>query len=368
MRQPPPIRGRSAASNPPNPFVPIVVERDRASLSPEEQQGAAVPTRYYRDAARSIVTENDSPDIGFRYSVNPYRGCSHGCAYCYARTGHEFLGLGAGLDFETRIFVKQDGPQLLRRFLQRPSWHAEPIAFSGVTDCYQPAERIFRLTRGCLEVMREFRHPVEIITKNGLIERDLDLLAELARDQLVRVWMSLTTLDPELSRRMEPQATAPAGRLRALRQLAEAGVGTGVVLGPVIPGLNEAEVPALLEQAAAAGAQTAAYTLLRLPGSVRAVFLDWLRRERPEREGRVLAGLRDMRSGRLSDSRFGHRMRGAGPRGQQLDRLFRVFAKRLGLDRPLAPLDTSRFRRPGSQQFLFGPGGGDVQRSSPPSR
>jgi DNA repair photolyase len=304
------------------------------------------PTEYLPDRSRTIVSENDSPDVGFRYSINPYRGCSHGCSYCYARPTHEFLGLNAGLDFETKVFVKEDAPALFREFLSRKSWNCEAIAFSGVTDCYQPAERTFRLTRGCLEVAAAFQQPVSIVTKNALVVRDLDILRGMAEQRLVHVSVSVTTLDPELVRSMEPRTSTPAARLRAITGLREAGVPVRVMVAPIIPGLNDTEVPAILGAAREAGAQHAVFTMLRLPLTVAPVFLEWLQREQPGRAQKIESRLRAMRGGKLNSSRFGDRMRGKGVMADQIVDLFRLVARQHGLDQGLPPCDCTRFRVP----------------------
>jgi DNA repair photolyase len=304
------------------------------------------PIEYLADTSKSIISENDSPDIPFRYSVNPYRGCVHGCSYCYARNTHEYLGFSAGLDFETKIIVKHNAADLLREFLSRDSWKPEPITFSGVTDCYQPAERRYRLTRQCLEVALESRQPVSIITKNALVLRDLDLLREMAGRRLVHVFLSITSLDAELARVMEPRTSIPAARLRAVRELADAEVPVGVMTAPLIPGLNDSEVPALLEAAADAGARSAGYTLLRLPLSVEPVFREWLNRTQPLKVERVEQRLRQSRQGKLSDSAWGKRMRGSGEIADQIARMFEVFRNKVGLDRRLPPLDASQFVPP----------------------
>jgi DNA repair photolyase len=349
--------GRGSLLEPPNRFTQLWREIDLDALDDEQRHALAhPPTKYILERAGSIVSENDSPDVPFRYSVNPYRGCLHGCAYCYARPTHEYLGFNAGIDFETKIVVKENAPDLFRDWLGRPGYAPESVTFSGVTDCYQPCERRFRLTRGCLEVALEARQPVSVITKNALVVRDLDLLAQLARERLVHVSLSVTTLDHALARSMEPRTSTPTARLRAVRELAAAGVPVRVLVAPVIPGLNDSEIPALLEAAARAGAAGAAYVLLRLPLTVAPVFLDWLRRERPDAAGRVEGRLRDARGGKLNDPRFGRRMRGEGAMAEQIRSLFRLFAQRHGLDRPLPEYDTSRFRPPrprSGQLWLF---------------
>lgn len=354
----PQAKGRGSQLNPPNRFGGPVYEPDLEQVEHDEEYLEALrnqPTEYLPDASRSIVAKNDSPDVGFTYSINPYRGCAHGCSYCYARPTHEYFGLNAGLDFETKIFVKEQAASQFREFLMRPSWHPEVIAFSGVTDCYQPAERQYRLTRQCLEVAREFQQPVGIITKNALVVRDLDILGPMAANGLVHVNMSVTTLDAELCRVMEPRTSTPAARLRAVAALRRAGVPVRVLMAPIIPGLNDTEIPALLNAARDAGAQHAAYTMLRLPLTVAPVFLEWLERTQPERARKVEARIRSVRGGKLNESEFRTRMSGGGPWATQIREIFRLFARRYGLDEPLPAYDCSRFRRPGaeSQGLLF---------------
>ncbi len=342
----PPPRGRGAAANVPNRFERLVLE-------PEELPPDAVATEVLVDTSKSIIARNDSPDVEFNASINPYRGCEHGCTYCYARPSHEFLGFSAGLDFETKILAKLDAPELLRRTLMSPRWVPEPLGMSGITDPYQPLEKRLRLTRGCLEVLAELRHPVQIITKNQLITRDLDVLQELAKFDAVGATITLTTLDGELSRRMEPRAAHPRERLRTISQLAEAGIPTAVLVAPVVPALTDHELPALIQAAAEAGAQSAGYVLLRLPGSVREVFLTWLEEAYPDRAGKVVSRIRSLRDGKLNDTQFGRRGRGVGPFAQQTHALFEVGLRRAGLrPRPFA-LETKHFRRPGDQLSMF---------------
>jgi DNA repair photolyase len=340
--------GRGAEVNPPNRFERVHQEDDWEHCDPsEEVEGPArLPTQFLPNLSQRLISENDSPDVPFRYSVNPYRGCEHGCAYCYARPGHEYLGMNAGLDFETRILVKYDAPQVLRHELAADGWRGEHVTFSGVTDCYQPAERTFRLTRGCLEVVLEARQAIGIITKNALVARDLDLLAPLAAENLVHVYVSVTTLDDTLARTMEPRTATPQARLRAIGALSAAGVPVGVMIAPIIPGLNDSEVPAILEAAREAGALSAGYVLLRLPLAVRPIFEAWLSAHYPDRSDRVLGLVRSTREGRLNDPRFGSRMRGQGEYAEQIGRTFQVFRKKHGLDRPLNPLDESKFTPP----------------------
>jgi DNA repair photolyase len=303
-------------------------------------------TEFITDRTKSVVSENDSPDVGFRYSLNPYRGCEHGCCYCFARPTHEYLGYDAGLGFETKITVKHDAPKLFRAFLARDSWVPQPIGFSGVTDCYQPCEREFQLTRKCIAVATAAYQPIVFITKSALIVRDLDLLAPMAADNLVHANISITTLDPVLARTMEPRAPTPSARLRTVRELAKAGVPVRVLVAPVIPGLNDWEIPRILAAAKEAGAQGAGYVLLRLPYSVAPVFLDWLDRAWPEGKVRVERLVRETRAGRLYDSEFGRRMCGTGEYADMIGRLFKVFKRRHGLDVPLPPYDCTRFRPP----------------------
>ncbi|MBZ0113793.1 MAG: PA0069 family radical SAM protein [Thermoanaerobaculia bacterium] len=339
-------RGRGASDNPPNRF-------DRISVHLDERPSGVVASEYFEDSTRSIISHNASPDVGFEASLNPYRGCEHGCIYCYARPTHEHLGFSAGLDFESRIVVKSQAPELLRAELSRPRYQPKPLAMSGVTDPYQPVEKELRITRGCLEVLAEHRHPVLVITKGHLVTRDIDLLADLAHYQAAAVRISITTLDGDLSRRMEPRAPHPRERLRALKALSEAGIPCGVLVSPILPGLTEHEMPAILEAAHDAGATAASYILLRLPGAVAGLFEDWLTQHFPDRRERVLARQREIRSGQLNDSRFGHRMRGDGTYAEQISNLFRVSARRLGFGPSPASLSTAGFRRIGTQRTLF---------------
>jgi DNA repair photolyase len=318
-------------------------------MAEDEEYLAALgrpPTEYFPDESQTIVAENDSPDVGFRYSVNPYRGCAHGCSYCYARPYHEYLGLSAGLDFETKVFVKYRAADLLRDFLARPSWQPELIAFSGVTDCYQPAEREFKVTRGCVAVAAECRQPIGIITKNALVTRDIDLFQQLAAHRAVRVCLSITTLDAKLARVMEPRTSSPAARLRALRELSAAGVPTALMIGPVIPGLNDSEIPSVMKAAREAGATTAGYVLLKLPTTVREVFQDWLRRSYPDKVERVEGAIRSTRAGNLSDSQFGRRQVGTGNVAEMIAATFRVWHAKLRFLDDDEPLNCDAFRPP----------------------
>lgn len=352
-------KGRGSHINPANRFEATYREADLEQVEHDEDYLKILnhaATEYLPDTSRSIVTENDSPDISFRYSINPYRGCMHGCAYCYARPSHEYLGLSGGLDFETKIFYKPDAAKLFRQFLSHPSWKPEPIMLSGVTDCYQPAEKEYRLTRSCLEVALEAGQPLCIITKNGRIVRDLNLLKELAKRHLVNVSISLTTLNIELARSMEPRTSTPQARLRAMATLSQAGIPVRVMMAPIIPTLTDPEIPAVLEASAQAGAQSAGWVLLRLPFSVKPVFLEWLQRTQPLAAARIEQAIRDTRGGELYSPKWGERQRGTGVLAEQIAAMFRTFSGRYGLDRSLPDLDCSQFRPPGDasgQQWLF---------------
>ena len=359
MPNPPPdssaaIPGRGTAVNPPNRFEPLILTPDPDFLTSESADPDERPhprTRFFTDATESLLTKNDSPDIPFTIGLNPYRGCEHGCAYCFARPYHEYLGWSSGLDFETKIMVKTRAPELLRKELSSPRWQPQSIAMSGVTDCYQPCERRFRVTRGCLEVCAEFRQPISIITKNALVTRDIDLLADLARDHCAAVYVSVTTLDTELAGRLEPRASRPAARLRAIRELSAAGIPVGVMVAPVIPGLTDHELPAILAAAAEVGATSAGYLVLRLPHAVKEIFQQWLADHAPGKSARVLARIRDLRGGALNVSEWGARMKGEGIFADQLRDLFTATARRAGLTQERHPLSTASFRRPGPRQL-----------------
>ena len=312
-------------SNPPNPWASTHVD----------WLGEPPPARLevFEEEAGSVLVENDSPDVGFRFGVNPYRGCQHACSYCYARPSHQYLGFGAGTDFERKIVVKVNAPEVLRRELRRPSWKGDEIAFSGNTDCYQPLEASYGLTRRCLEVCRDFRNPVGVITKGVLVRRDVDVLSDLARVARVRVHVSIPVLDPAVSRALEPGPASPTRRFEAMKALADAGIPVGLSLAPVIPGLNDRDIPELLERARDAGATTAFLTLVRLPAEVLPVFRERLEAELPLSVDKVFGQIRDVRGGRLNDARFGARMTGKGPRWQVIEDLFTVHCRRLGLNR-----------------------------------
>ncbi|MCC7290515.1 MAG: PA0069 family radical SAM protein [Phycisphaerales bacterium] len=314
--------------NPPSPYT----SRYADWLEPPPDARVEV----YEETARSILSRNDSPDIPFTWSVNPYRGCQHACAYCYARPTHEYLEFGAGTDFETRLVAKVNAPQLLRAALVKPRWRRERICFCGVTDCYQPIEATYGLTRRCLEVCLEFRNPVGVITKGFLVVRDIDLLTRLAEQAGASVHLSIPFADPQTSKLLEPQAPPPSRRFEALRRLAEAGLDVSLMLSPIIPGLNDTDIPEILERAAEAGATSASYSALRLPGSVEPVFVERLRAALPQRAEKVLARIRDMRGGRMNETRFGARMRGEGVYWTAIRHLFAVTARRFGLGAEVA--------------------------------
>jgi len=333
-------------SNPPNPW----------SSTDVEWLGEPPTARLhvYADATREILSRNDSPDVGFTWSVNPYRGCGHACAYCYARPTHEYLGFGAGTDFETRIVAKLRAPELLRAAFERPSWQGETIAFSGATDCYQPLEASLRLTRRCLEVCAEYRNPIGIVTRSALVERDIDVIGQLAREGAASVTISIPILDKMCARAIEPGAAAPERRIETIARVSAAGIPVGVLVAPIIPGLNDEDIPRVLEAAAAAGARHAGWTLLRLPGSVKAVFEERLRAAMPARADRVLHRIRETRDGRLSDPRFGHRHRGSGTYAETIAALFQVAARRVRLSEDArAGSGRSPFRRPTAQMSLL---------------
>jgi DNA repair photolyase len=343
------VVGRGSSLSPANRFESLSRETDYEQLATDDELLAPerrLATEFLPDNAATIIRENDSPDIPFRYSINPYRGCEHGCAYCYARPTHETLGMNAGIDFETKVLVKHDAVTLLRKELNNRRWQCEPIMMSGVTDCYQPAERRFQLTRGLLEVLLEAHQPVCMITKNSLILRDLDLIRRMAENNLISVAISVTTLDAELARTLEPRTASPDARLRALRELAAAGVPVRAMLAPLIPGLTDCEIPAILAAVKAAGAGGAGFVMLRLPFAVAPIFMHWLRENRPLAAERVESLIRQMRGGKFYKSEFGERMRGSGSYAEGVAKTFNVFLNKLGLDQPWPHLDTSQFRPP----------------------
>ena len=351
----PKLRGRGASVDPHNRFETLGITLDPAEWEPDDERPGQ-RTVFYRDTSRTVLNRNTSPAIGYAVSINPYRGCEHGCIYCYARQTHEYLGFSLGLDFESRIMVKEDAPELLRRELASPKWQPQLVGMSGVTDIYQPVERKLGLTRRCLEVFLDFRNPVGLVTKSHLITRDLDILKEMNRYGLVSVAISLTTLDDDLWRVMEPRTASPRRRLDAVRQLAEAGVPVGVLTSPIIPGLNDHEIPRLVAAAADAGAQFAGYGMVHLPYGVKDLFADWVEATFPERSSKVLGRIREMRGGKLNDPRFGHRMRGEGPYAEQIARLYKLACKRAGLLKGQERVSTAHFRVPQQGPKVMQPG------------
>jgi DNA repair photolyase len=330
------IHGRGALENPVGRFEPLQVEMDEEACIDRDENGEEIAqrqikTQVFHDKSRTIISTNDSPDIGMDATLNPYRGCEHGCIYCYARPTHEYLGLSAGLDFETKILAKPDAPKLLAENLQSPQWQPKVIFLSGVTDPYQPIEKKLKITRGCLEVLADFMNPVSFITKNHLVTRDIDLLSRMAEKQAASVNISITTLDRKLARNMEPRASTPALRLRAIETLAKAGMPVNVMIGPVLPGLTEHEIPSILKSAAEAGAGSAGYTMLRLPYGVKDLFQTWVHEHYPDRADKILNRIRSIRDGKLNNSEFGSRMRGEGFFADQIAQLFDMSRKRYGL-------------------------------------
>ncbi|HEY0673999.1 MAG TPA: PA0069 family radical SAM protein [Longimicrobiales bacterium] len=337
------IKGRGAAENPANRFEPIEYIPDPDAYDPDEPPP---PTMVFRDTTKKIIARNDSPDVGFEFSINPYRGCEHGCIYCYARPTHEYFGLSAGLDFETKIFAKTDAATLLRKELSAPKWKGDLIAISGVTDCYQPVERKLKVTRSCLEVLLEFRNPTALITKSHLITRDVDLLQQMAAYDGVGVSISITSLRNEIQSVMEPRTSVPARRLAAVEALAKAGVPVNVMVAPVVPGLTDHEIPAILQAARDAGARSAGYITLRLPFAVKELFERWAERHFPDRKDKMLNRVRELRGGKLYDPTFGVRMRGEGVFADQIELLFDAACRKLGLNEARFQISGAAFRKP----------------------
>jgi len=343
-------KARGTAINPPNRFERLHVEPldDSTELEPDLPDRL---TQFFVDNSKSILSENDSPDVPFTYSINPYRGCEHGCVYCYARADHEYLGFSAGLDFESKILVKTEAPRLLQEALSASNWNPQTICLSGDTDCYQPAERRLQLTRQCLEVFAAYRNPVSIITKNALVQRDIDLLKDLAHDNLVTVTMTITTLDDDLIRTLEPRTSRAGLRLSTIRTLADNGIPVGVSVAPIIPGLTDQEIPAILYAAAENGARYAGYIILRLPHAVREVFMEWLERELPLKAHKIRNRITDFRGGRVSNYEWGTRTRGKGPSAVAVRTLFEQALRRSGLSSEKHELSNHHFRIPLDRQL-----------------
>lgn len=341
------IKGRGTAKNPVNRFEKI----DFVPAEEEIGNFNKPKTVFYKDKTKKIITYNSSPDIPFEASINPYRGCEHGCIYCYARPNHEYLGLSAGLDFETKIFVKENAPILLRKELLAKKWIPRPIAISGVTDCYQPCEKHFQITRECLRVLSEFRNPAGIVTKNYLITRDIDILKELSQFSGAYVAISITTLDPELARKMEPRASQPSYRLKAIEKLTENGIPVMVLIAPVIPGLTDHEIPKIIEQSVNSGASGAGYVMLRLPHGVKELFSDWINNHYPDRKNKIIHRIESVRNGKLNSTEFFNRMKGEGVFADQIKNMFNLSCKKAGISKNNFNFNCTQFRRPTENQL-----------------
>ncbi|AXY77075.1 PA0069 family radical SAM protein [Paraflavitalea soli] len=346
------FKGRGAQINTKNRFLKN--ERVREHIeSIDDWSDPNVATQFLEEQAKSFVNKVESPDVGMYYSMNPYQGCEHGCIYCYARNSFEYYGYSAGLDFERKIIVKKNAPQLLRKFLLNPKWECVPLSLSGNTDCYQPAEKKFELTRQCLQVCLEFNQPVGIITKNAGILRDIDVLQEMAKKNLVSALVSITSLDEDLRRVMEPRTTTASQRFRVINELSKAGVRMGVMLGPMIPGLNEHHMHNIIQRASENGATFSAYTFIRLNGAIKLLFHDWLYKNFPDRADKVWHMIEAGHNGKVNDSRFGTRMRGEGNIAEMVAMQYRKYTNKYGLNHERLELDCSQFRRPGEQGRLF---------------
>jgi len=335
------LHNRGALVNPANRFEKISFARDE-EISDEDYPSPK--TEFYKDTSKSIISYNDSPDLGFETSLNPYRGCEHGCVYCYARPTHEYFGLSSGQDFESIIFVKTEAPALLRKELAHPKWKPQTVVVSGVTDCYQPFERKFQITRQCMEVFLDFRNPAAIITKNRLVTRDIDLFKAMAEYHGISVMVSMTSLDPHVARKMEPRASTPANRLKAIEELSRAGVPVIVNVAPIVPGLTDHEIPAILKAAALAGARGAGYTVVRLPYAVKEIFDRWLSEYFPDRKDKVLNRIRELRDGALYDSGWGTRMKGSGLFADHIRSMFHMGCKRAQFPEGRIHLSAASFR------------------------
>lgn len=341
------FKGRGAQIKSQNKFLKAQYVTDHVE-GLDEPLFSAPATQVFVENAKKVVNKISSPDLRMMYSLNPYQGCEHGCIYCYARNTHEYYGFNAGLDFESKIMVKKNAPALLEKFLLHPEWNPVPISVSGNTDCYQPLERKFELTRGLLKIFAQYRHPVGMITKNSLVVRDLDLLKDLASDNLVQVYISITTLDEELRRVMEPRTASGLKRLQTVEALAKAGVPVGVMVAPIIPGLNHHEIPNILKAAADHGALTAGMTVVRLNGSIGKIFEDWLRKNFPDRFDKVWNQICSLHGGTVNDSEFGRRMRGDGKHAEIIHQLFSMSKKKYFADRKVPPFDLTKFRKGGN--------------------
>lgn len=350
------IRGRGAQYNPGNRFEKLNIEQfksDELDYFTEEESEKKIPTQFFYDDSKSVIAKNDSYDVGFEYSFNPYRGCEHGCVYCYARPSHEFLGFSSGTDFESKIMIKKDAPRLLEAEFNKKNYMPDFIMFSGNTDCYQPVERELKITRETLKVCLKYRNPVSVITKNDLILRDTDILTELAGLDLVSVSISVTSLDRDLVRRMEPRTSTPERRLQVIEELAERNIPVGVNIAPVIPGLNDEEIPRILKEASGRGALFAGHIMLRLPYAVKALFLQWLKNEFPDRESKIVNKIREMRDGKLNDYEPGTRFSGKGELAETIHNLFEMSCRKYGLNKEKVVLRKDLFRKVKNQIEMF---------------
>lgn len=343
-----PLKGRGSAHNPKNRFLDTHLQYD---IDEETGKLDRPKTQFLKDHTGKVISTNNSPDIGFDVSLNPYRGCEHGCVYCYARPTHEFLGMSAGLDFESKIVVKYDAPRLLREELAKPIWTPKTLVMSGVTDPYQPIEKKLKITRRCVEILAECNHPLAIITKNYLVTRDIDQLSKLAKIDAVKVILSITSLRPEITNTMEPRTSRPQKRLQAVRELSEAGIPVYVNIAPVIPGLTDDEIVPIMEAVAEAGAGSVSLLNVRLPYGVKDLFTKWLEDHHPNRKEKVLNRIKNLKNGTLNRYKFGERFRVEGVYGQQIKQLVNIHAKRLGLHRENSPLNSSEFKRPATNQL-----------------
>ena len=353
----PKYKGRGAQNNPKNRFEKLSVDftNPEYELNTDDEYFEIQPeTIFYKDDSKSVISKNDSIDINFDYSFNPYRGCEHGCVYCYARPSHEFLGFSAGLDFETKIMIKEQAPQLLEAEFMKKSYESDLIEFSGNTDCYQPIERKLKITRKALQVCLNYRNPVSIITKNALVLRDIDILKEMAGLNLISIMVSITTLDKELANKMEPRTSIPERRLRVIEELAKNNIPVGVNIAPVIPGLNDKEIPKILKNSSVCGAVFAGYNIIRLAYNLKDLFTEWLEREMPDRAEKILNSIRGMRGGKLNQSEFGKRFTGEGELAEAIHNLFLLSCKKFNLNNKRISLTNELFRHnPGSQFELF---------------